>query len=262
MLSRRQLLTVCQTVLLTRPQLVEKARETLRNNKPELIPEIEALLAKPRSTQMLMDLTLGADYVVTDANIEIIFERMRETVGEEIKKKKELEIKKIKSEAKKTFSDLSSKVVTAENRVDSWEAAYDQTYEIEKKMVNGWVRSGQALYEKGIRVQKIIFSVVWVMLGIGTFYLSSLAINTTLAIIFGLVVAIIPTALAIAQLFDRYPNILKPLLEKKREGLFRERALEANREDLLRRATVNWENQTTSLVPPARPYPAGDLINK
>lgn len=49
-LSRRQLLAACESVVRSRPQIIEKAQNTLKSIRPQDLDQLNALLTKPRST--------------------------------------------------------------------------------------------------------------------------------------------------------------------------------------------------------------------
>ena len=64
--SRKQLLSACETALKTNKEVFEKAREESNEfSDPKERKRLEPLLSTPRSTQILMDKTLGNPQIIT-----------------------------------------------------------------------------------------------------------------------------------------------------------------------------------------------------
>ena len=64
-LARRDLVRRCSDVVRCSPEVLARTREQLRRIDLEKSRQFEALITRPRATQLLMDLTLGAQRVIT-----------------------------------------------------------------------------------------------------------------------------------------------------------------------------------------------------
>ena len=78
------------------------------------------------------------------------------------------------------------------------------------------------------------------VMGLGSLA-SNLKLFSTYTIPIAILVAIIMAGLAIFPVFDRFPNILKPWIEKWRDRIFLRHAARSGRADLLERYNIDWE---------------------
>jgi hypothetical protein len=83
-ISRRDLIQRCTEVVRTNPDVIRRTRNMINSFRPETAEQMEALLSRPRPTQMLMDLTLSTPNVITSTNIDEIFERVRLAAAAEV----------------------------------------------------------------------------------------------------------------------------------------------------------------------------------
>lgn len=83
-IPRHYLLAACERVLELKKGVVDQVRLVARSLTPEKAKQLDLLLTQDRSTQLLMDRTLGATNVVTPNNIEPLIEEMRHTLTREI----------------------------------------------------------------------------------------------------------------------------------------------------------------------------------
>jgi hypothetical protein len=74
---KRLLLANCERVLEIRPRVVEAVRQLTGNlADEEMARQLDLLVKQPRSAQMLMDKTLGAESVITEDNFAELFQEM------------------------------------------------------------------------------------------------------------------------------------------------------------------------------------------
>jgi hypothetical protein len=240
-IPRRQLLAACETVLRTRPGVFENARQALSANNPEQIPQLEVLLTKPRSTQLLMDLTLGSDRVIGGQNIEQVMDLMRRTVAEDIQKEADAKVETVKKLAAAEAEAITRMADEYRRKAEgmSLDAAIARAKDV--NMVEGWINAACMYERRWIAGQKFAFCLLalFVFLAAGV----SLAhlINPIAALVLAIFAAGSTCTVTIMRIFDRYPNVLKPWLEKQRMELFQRRAHEAQREDLLQLFAVDWK---------------------
>jgi hypothetical protein len=81
-ISRRQLVANCAVAVRSRPDVIDAMRAKLAEVRPELKEQFDALLSRPRSVQLAMDLTLASENAVKENNIESVFEMIKDSVAE------------------------------------------------------------------------------------------------------------------------------------------------------------------------------------
>ncbi len=252
-LSRKQLLAACADVVRTRPDVIEETRRTLARVQPASVEQLNALLSRPRSTQVLMDLTLGVRDVISEEKIEKVFNLIRESVADDVKKASNEEIveikrrnyeekKKLKGEIRNIGSSLTAaqeKLLEAQNR--------------DKIMVVGWVEAAKRFENRVILIQKIVITVVAAFIAlVGILWIFDISgifdfFGTKLSVIIGLLITLLPIGIVLTQVWDRFPNFLRHYLDEKRKKIVRSRAEEIQRLDLLKRVNINWESWDVEL---------------
>jgi hypothetical protein len=83
-IPRRYLLAACERVLELKKSVVDQVRIISRTLTPEKAQQLDLLLTQDRSTQLLMDKTLGSSNVVNANNIEPLLEEMTRTLTQSI----------------------------------------------------------------------------------------------------------------------------------------------------------------------------------
>ncbi len=73
---KRLLLASCERVLSIKPNVVHAVKKFSENLNEDKAAQLDTLLAQDRSTQLLMDKTLGISQVVSSENISILFDEM------------------------------------------------------------------------------------------------------------------------------------------------------------------------------------------
>ena len=83
-IPRRYLLAACERVLELKRNVVDQVRIISRTLTPEKAQQLDLLLTQDRSTQLLMDKTLGSSNVVNSNNIEPLIDEMKRSLTESI----------------------------------------------------------------------------------------------------------------------------------------------------------------------------------
>ena len=83
-IPRRYLLAACERVLELKRNVVDQVRILSRTLTPDKAKQLDLLLTQDRSTQLLMDKTLGASNVVNSNNIEPLIDEMKRSLTESI----------------------------------------------------------------------------------------------------------------------------------------------------------------------------------
>ena len=91
-IPRQYLLAACERVLELRPNVVNQVRLFARSLTPEKEQQLELLLTQDRSTQVLMDKTLGVSGVIGPQNIELLVDKMKEAFTADIERIKAEEV--------------------------------------------------------------------------------------------------------------------------------------------------------------------------
>lgn len=100
-IPKRMLLATCEHVLAIRPGVVEAVKRlTDAMGDEEKSRQLDLLVSQDRSTQALMDKTLGATNVVTEENFSLLWNEMLHPHLEEERKKAKDAVQKARAEAK------------------------------------------------------------------------------------------------------------------------------------------------------------------
>lgn len=98
-IPRRYLLAACERVLELKKSVVDQVRLAARGLTPEKAEQLELLLTQDRSTQILMDQTLGMSHLVSSTNVDALVDTMKQGLVSEIRDEKEAEVAVLKAEA-------------------------------------------------------------------------------------------------------------------------------------------------------------------
>lgn len=114
-LSRRQLLANCSLAVKSSPDVIDKMINTLKKWQPERLAELDVLLSQPRSTQLLMDVTLGSEKLINGDNIDEILRIVRQSaIREETERfeaklsEKDIELTKVRDEHRYQLAQLQA----------------------------------------------------------------------------------------------------------------------------------------------------------
>lgn len=125
-IPRRYILSACRRVLTLRHNIVERVRRVGQDLSPDQAEQLELLLTQGRSTQVLMDKTLGAENVIDSSNIALLVDEMRRALVSDIASEAEKEIKRVRSEAGKRSDELVQRVSEHETDLATLRAALEQ----------------------------------------------------------------------------------------------------------------------------------------
>lgn len=220
--SRHQLMIACHKVLALQPRLIKRTQSVLSQIDPKKVPHLHALLMKERSSQVLADITLGTEEVITPDNIEEIYKKVAESTSERIRKEKDREI------------DYITKAY--EKRMEQFKKDIDAKEKQERKMVEGLISKASKMERfirfmlKGSLFLGIMFEVglVFKSEGLNFYYLIGLGLATPYFVILTL-----SKIKGSAKLFDAF------LLKIKKIFLIK-KLKEIGRLDILERYEIDW----------------------
>ena len=272
-LARRDLIQRCADVVRCRPEIIQKAREQLRRMDLDKGYQFEALLTRPRATQLMMDLTLGAERVLTSDNLDAIFERIRESAADDIHKKTQEEITTLKHRHREEKKQLTGKVGVAEARVESLSETIEEqqlqharlveakekessrlTEEVanlrekDKELLSAWIRSAQSqASDMHSRIDKAIYAIFGVsafasagLLLIGAPVWSAVAAAT---------VTVVSFLVNVAEKYKVIPLLGGKSIFRRQVNFIAQRAREANRQDLLHLLDCSFDHRTLQVKP-------------
>lgn len=241
-LPRRQLLTACEAVLNTRPQVIRKAKEVLRGVDEGMMPQLEALLTQPRSTQLLMDMTLGVDRVLKPENISEVLEQMRRSLAEEAEEAAAL---RIAAEAQKAHQEIEALKGGVDSLGRQNQFMRDQLIaatNYDKRMLESWMQTIIEKEARWVARQKWFWTVMAAFplaVGLALYHFGQATFNQAAG--FSIPISLLIVFIAnVLRIWDRYPNTLKRHLEEKRAKDIAKKALEAGRRDLLGLYKLDW----------------------
>jgi hypothetical protein len=236
-LSRRQLVANCTRALASRPDVISAMRSTLAKVKPAVKDQFDALLTRHRSVQLAMELTLGVKSVVSEKNIETIFEDIKKSTSEEERKiyEKKIRDEKVKFKAqvfeKETeISDLSQQTSALRNQVED-------ALENDRRLIRDWVVRAQKRGNLFVNAAKLLFTLATMaVLGVGAW-----AAQTWMGPLWNWLVAIFSAAIIIIPAWMHVPGLLRARIVRDKDRTIKQWAEQAGRSDLLTFVDINWE---------------------
>ncbi|MGE3246251.1 MAG: hypothetical protein AB7F96_03160 [Beijerinckiaceae bacterium] len=135
-LPKRMLLATCERVLAIRPGVVEAVKKiTKALGDEEKSRQLDLLIRQDRSTQMLMDKTLGAPGVVTEENIAQLFQDMLHPHLEEERKQSRENLKEAMTKERKKRNKISAELETLKKDNEEAISLLDASMEEDHKVI-------------------------------------------------------------------------------------------------------------------------------
>jgi len=119
-IPRRYLLAACERVLELKRGVVEQVRIISRRLTPEKAKQLDLLLTQDRSTQLLMDKTLGASNVVNSNNIEPLIEEMKRSLTESVEADAASSISTAQREAAAKVRKANNAAAMLNRKISPW----------------------------------------------------------------------------------------------------------------------------------------------
>lgn len=253
---RRYLLAACEKVLELRKSVVDQVRFIASKLTPETAEQLDMLLTQDRSSQMLMDMTLGVSNVISAKNVDGLLEIMKNSLVEEMEKEKSDEVKNIRRAAVAQIDKEKSARERAEQKADKLQNSALAQAQEDKNVIVRLVeeinksisrRSRLAHIGVGLAVFSVGFLPLFENIFSGAYKYSGLAIG-----------GVVGSSLAYFQFLD------KPLGVKARLGRWGEKRLNtlaADRgiENTLKRFRVTHTDGRLSISELDKPSKVGKL---
>lgn len=236
-ISKKQLIVNCANVLRTRPSVIAKMRNTLERVRPELKTQFDALLSHPRCAQLAMDLTLNVATVVTEQNIDEIYEVIKQSTAE---KEKDMYLKKLKDLRKKEnykISQKEEKIRSLEEELSQKKSDIYDLIESDRKAVEAWVRSSVSSVNR-----TILFARAGASLMFGfVFLLAPLNFPSYFEQAWQWMGAVAAFGCGVCPIWFSRPNRLDRWAQRRREKLLQKYVVQARKELVLIYGDIDWQ---------------------
>ena len=246
--TRRHILGSCERVLRMRPQVAKTAWETLRKVKPDLLPQLQALLTRPRSVQVLTNKTLNVDRAINIENVVDLVKLMENSLGEKHRNAAKIQIAKIKTESKNRERQLKSKIQDLDSKLDQRSTEIEnqakqlkEIFDSDKKTLCGWVEIAKTREKMALKVASIFFIGLAVL-----FALLQLNLDWFRDGVWGWVAAALSLVFALMSLRVGIPKVTELVITKWRDQFLQNRIKETHRQDLLEKFEIDWQTGTVT----------------
>ena len=135
-IPRSYILSACRRVLTLRKNIVEKVSHFKENLSEDQAAQLEVLMSSDRSTQVLMDKTLGSAAVIDSTNIEILLDEMRKAQIADYAQERDAELEAVTGEARRREEHLVGSLAESAKEIERREqqiAARDATLVAERQ---------------------------------------------------------------------------------------------------------------------------------
>jgi hypothetical protein len=204
-IPRRYLLAACERVLELKKNVVDQVRMVAKNLTPEKAQQLDLLLTQDRSSQLLMDKTLGAANVVNVNNLEPLIDEMKRSLVDEIKSDAANSIAVVQGDAATKVRKAHQRRREAEQQSADFKRSLTTTEVEDKQIIEGLLREVNG--EMIVRHRLLKLGIAFIILLIGFLpYLTetvSGAAKIWCVIISGLIAALF----AFFQIFDKRMGI-------------------------------------------------------
>lgn len=248
---RRQLLGACERVLRIKPNVSRAAWSKVKEIKPELLKQYEALLSRPRSVQVLADRTLNVERALKNDEIEGLVKLMENSLGEKYKAEADERHAQQEAEHKIKQDELNKQIDQKQIIIDNQSAEAQALKENNQILLHAWVKNINKWADRGRKIQIIA------LVGLAAIFSFTPAISDLLRWIGGLTAF----AFALASLLPDFPNVLKNWISSQRIKWLRQKAMSVNRPDLLDDFDIDWETGEVSFRHPPQRSDNPNLFN-
>jgi hypothetical protein len=117
-IPRRYILSACRRVLTLRKNIVEKVHQLKSTLTEQQASQLELLLTESRSTQVLMDKTMGSAALIDSTNIAVLLEEMRKAQIAEHTRDTETRLRDTKKEHEKKYAALADELAQSQTLIE------------------------------------------------------------------------------------------------------------------------------------------------
>jgi hypothetical protein len=212
---RRYLLAACERVLELNKNVVDQVRILSRSLTREKAQQLDLLLTQDRSTQLLMDKTLGSSNVVNANNIEPLLEEMKRTLTETIETDAVASIAAAQKDAnaKVRKSNERRRIIEQEN--ETLNRTLSETEADDIRIVDALLDEVNRETQRRYRLIKLAAGALVVLIAILPFMTETQSDKTKYLCL--IVAGLIAATFALLQLFDRQVGIEAKLVKWARD---------------------------------------------
>jgi hypothetical protein len=240
-ISRRQLVLNCANAIRTRPGVVGAMRSTLSRVNPDVREQFDAILTQPRAMQLAMDLTLSDASVVDDSNIEEIYEIVRQSTVQEERERHDGLVSNLRSNHRAELDSRDQSIKGLSDRSDSQRREIRHLMDSDIRTIENWVARCASSIDRRFVLVRILVSIAMALIllspALGWIELFGSTLNWLLGGV--------TTVLALSQIWSK-PNWLIKLNHRFKDRALHKRIREAQKEEVIRYADVDWGSQTVN----------------
>lgn len=164
---KRMLLASCEHVLAIRPGVVEAVKRlTDALGDEDKSRQLDLLISQDRSTQALMDKTLGVSNVVTKENFSLLWQEMLHPHLEEERQKRREAVNKERAEGEKQLGKANKKIEEIQKRRDQETASLGAKLEAKQREDHSVIGALCSDVESALRRARTIRIGIGVVLGL------------------------------------------------------------------------------------------------
>ncbi len=115
----------CSRVITLRKNIVEKVKSLSKEVSKETAVQMELLLSESRSTQVLMDKTLGSASLIDSSNISVLMDAMKRASIKEVTEAADEEVSQVKKDAAQERRVLNRKIKKRDEKEESLNATVE-----------------------------------------------------------------------------------------------------------------------------------------
>jgi hypothetical protein len=165
-IPRQYILAACRRVLTLHKSLIERVRHEARSLSAVKREQLELLLTEGRSTQVLLDKTLGSANVIDGSNVERLVDEMRRAVAAEAYAEADARVETVKAEVEEQRKELAERAAEQARVQSELEAELTREADKTTKVANALLdRVNKSIRRR--RIVAIIVGIFFVLLAEG-----------------------------------------------------------------------------------------------
>ncbi len=168
-IPRHHLMASCERVLALRPSVVKAVKRFAENLDESKAKQLNILLAQDRSSQMLMDKTLGVSAVVSAENVDDLFEEMLSPYLADKQQEFDEKIQEAKEEGNRKISFQREKVKEAQKEAKQVEDLLSARQEEDLEAIRSLCNDVSDRLKKEVTIKKYICVAISIILAFGMF---------------------------------------------------------------------------------------------
>jgi len=163
---RRYLIAACEKVLELKKNVVDQVKATASKLTPETARQLDLLLTEDRSVQMLMDKTLGISHIITDSNIGVLLELMKQSLVSDLEKEKTTQVTEIRKKSGSEVREANKARSEAESRASELDKTLSLVSKEDQEIVNNLIQEINELVSRRYCQIKVCIGSIILLIGV------------------------------------------------------------------------------------------------